>query len=60
MTDIETVFIKGAPRLAVDRAGSGPLVFFLHGIGGNRKNWTGQLGALGGGFHAVAWDARLS
>ena len=58
MTDIETVFIEGTPRLAVDRAGAGPLVFFLHGIGGNRKNWTGQIGALRGGFHAVAWDAR--
>ena len=58
MTDIETVFIEGAPRLAVDRAGAGTLVFFLHGIGGNRKNWTGQIEALSGSFHAVAWDAR--
>ena len=58
MTDIETVFIEGTPRLAVDRAGSGPLVFFLHGIGGNRKNWTGQIEALSDSFHAVAWDAR--
>ena len=57
-TDIETVFIEGTPRLAVDRAGSGPLVFFLHGIGGNRTNWTRQIEALRGSFHAVAWDAR--
>ncbi len=58
MTDIETIFVEGAPRLAVDRAGSGPLVFFLHGIGGNRKNWTGQIEALSDSFHTVAWDAR--
>ena len=58
MTEFSTVFIEGTPRLALDRAGSGPLVFFLHGIGGNRKNWTGQIEALSGGFHAVAWDAR--
>lgn len=30
----------------------------LHGIGGNRTNWTTQLGALSPAFHAVAWDAR--
>ena len=58
MTDIETVFVEGPPRLALDRAGAGPLVFFLHGIGGNRSNWTRQIEAFGGSFHAVAWDAR--
>ena len=58
MTEISTVFVEGTPRLAVDRAGSGPLVFFLHGIGGNRTNWTAQIEALRDSFHAVAWDAR--
>ena len=58
MTEISTVFVEGAPRIAVDRAGSGPLAFFLHGIGGNRTNWTSQIEALRGSFHAVAWDAR--
>ena len=58
MTDFSTVFIEGTPRLALDRAGSGPLVFFLHGIGGNRTNWTAQIEALRDSFHAVAWDAR--
>ena len=56
--DISTVFIEGTPRLAVDRAGSGPLVLFLHGIGGNRSNWTAQIEAIRDSFHAVAWDAR--
>ena len=58
MSEISTVFVEGTPRLALHRAGSGPLVFFLHGIGGNRTNWTAQLEALGDSFHAVAWDAR--
>ncbi len=30
-----TEFIEPAPRLAVDHAGSGPLVVFLHGIAAN-------------------------
>ena len=58
MTGIQTDFIDGAPRLALDRAGSGPLVLFMHGIGGNRSNWTAQIEAVGNSFHAVAWDAR--
>ena len=58
MTEISTAFVEGTPRLALDRAGSGPLVFFLHGIGGNRTNWTAQIEALADSFHAVAWDAR--
>ena len=32
-----TTFIPGTPRLAVDVAGSGPLVVLMHGIGGNRS-----------------------
>lgn len=58
MTGIQTDFIDGTPRLALDRAGSGPLVLFMHGIGGNRTNWTAQIEAVGSSFHAVAWDAR--
>ncbi len=58
MGGIETVRVEGVPRLAVDRAGEGPLALFLHGIGGNRSNWRGQLEACRGLLHAVAWDAR--
>ncbi|MDE0333509.1 MAG: alpha/beta hydrolase, partial [Defluviicoccus sp.] len=58
MTGIHTTFVDGTPRLAVDRAGSGPLVLLMHGIGGNRSNWTAQVEALRDSFHAVAWDAR--
>jgi 3-oxoadipate enol-lactonase len=53
-----TSFIPGRPRIAVDRIGDGPLLVFLHGIGGNRTNWHDQLPVFGREFHAVAWDAR--
>lgn len=47
-----------APRLAVEWIGQGPLVLFLHGIGGNRKTWDAQLKEVGRHFLAAAWDAR--
>ena len=53
-----TYRIAGTPRLAVDRAGSGPLLLFMHGIGGNRSNWRAQLPAFAPHFSCVAWDAR--
>lgn len=59
--NLERVFVPavaGAPRLACSCAGAGELVLFLHGIGGNRSNWTEQLESLGGRCRAVAWDAR--
>lgn len=50
--------IPGAPALAVDIAGNGPLALFMHGIGGNRGNWRAQLPAFAPHFSCVAWDAR--
>ena len=58
MNGCKTEHIGPAPRIAVDRMGEGPLVVFLHGIGGNRTNWRDQLPAFATRFHAVAWDAR--
>jgi pimeloyl-ACP methyl ester carboxylesterase len=55
---VETVLVGPAPRLAVSVAGSGPLVLFLHGIRGNRRNWFGQIEAFSRRFKAAAWDAR--
>lgn len=48
----------GPVAIAYDIKGSGPLVVFLHGIGGNRHNWAGQVDYFGAKFCAVAWDAR--
>lgn len=39
-------------------AGDGPLVVFLHGIGGNRRSWDAQVAFFSRRFTAVAWDAR--
>lgn len=50
--------IGPSPRLAVAHAGSGDLVLFLHGVGGNRSNWQAQINALSGDYLAVAWDMR--
>ena len=55
---METVLIGPAPRIAVSFAGSGPLVLFLHGIRGNRRNWFAQIEAFSTKFTAAAWDAR--
>lgn len=58
MTDVRLALVGPAPRIAVEYAGAGPLVVFLHGIGGNRGNWSDQLQALSPNFTACAWDAR--
>ncbi|MCE2469642.1 MAG: alpha/beta fold hydrolase [Dehalococcoidia bacterium] len=53
-----TEWTPGAPRIAVDRMGEGPLVVFLHGVGGNRTNWHDQLPTVAEHFTAMSWDAR--
>lgn len=53
-----TELIGPAPRICVDHMGNGPLVVFLHGIGGNRTNWSDQLPAFSEHFHAVSCDCR--
>jgi len=55
---LETIFVGPAPRIAVSVAGQGPLLLFLHGIRGNRRNWHLQLEAFSKNFRAAAWDAR--
>lgn len=50
--------IAGPVSIAYEMQGSGPLVVFLHGIGGNRTNWYEQLDQFGDRFCAVTWDAR--
>ncbi len=55
---METVLVGPAPRIAVTYAGTGPLLLFLHGIRGNKRNWYGQLEAFSKQFTAAAWDAR--
>lgn len=54
----DTDFVGPSPRIAVDYKGSGEPVIFLHGIGGNRLNWTSAMSALAPHFFVMAWDAR--
>jgi len=55
---VETVFAGSTPRIALDVHGNGPLVLFLHGIGGHRQHWRHQLPVFATRFKAAAWDAR--
>ncbi len=57
-TTIHTSFVGTSPRIAVESVGEGELVVFMHGIGGNRRNWRHNLPVFGEHFRAVAWDAR--
>jgi 3-oxoadipate enol-lactonase len=46
------------PAIAYEEAGAGDAVLFLHGIGGNRRNWAGELERVGASFRAIALDFR--
>ena len=50
--------IGAPPRIAVEYAGTGEPVLFMHGIGGNRRNWHDQIPAFANYFKTIAWDAR--
>ena len=56
--DIHLTHVGPPPRIAAMHAGSGPVVVFLHGVGGNRRNWDAQIEAFSAHFTAVACDAR--
>jgi 3-oxoadipate enol-lactonase len=58
MSGWKTDHVPGAPKIAIEHGGNGPLVLFMHGVGGNRSNWQDQLPPFAENFHAAAWDAR--
>ena len=35
--------ISSNPSISIDYLGDGDLIIFLHGIGGNKKNWEDNL-----------------
>jgi pimeloyl-ACP methyl ester carboxylesterase len=43
--------------LHYERAGSGPPLLLLHGIGSNSRSFRHQLSGLCDGFDVIAWDA---
>lgn len=57
---LRTLFIDGEAQLAltVSSQKPGPLVLFLHGIGGGRDNWLAQLCAVAPTMRAAALDLR--
>jgi 3-oxoadipate enol-lactonase len=57
-TPFDCARVGPAPQLMVEHAGSGELVVFLHGVGGHRQDWYGQLPAFADRYRAVTWDAR--
>jgi pimeloyl-ACP methyl ester carboxylesterase len=53
-------FVSGTPQLAITLTGDrpGPLLVFLHGIGGSRRNWGRQVAALQDKVQCAALDLR--
>ncbi len=58
MSMVTTHSVPGEPRLSVDAAGAGELVIFLHGVGGNKRNWHDNLPEFSRHFLAAALDIR--
>lgn len=54
-----TLALPDGTRLAWDRAGDGPVVLLVHGIGSSRKTWDGIVPQLvSSGYAAVRLDLR--
>ena len=55
MTSAVRVDRIGGLDLETARAGAGPPILFLHGLGGNHRSWDHQLLALSSRYLCVAW-----
>ncbi len=55
LTPVKYVSIDGR-RIAYREAGCGPVVVFLHGLGGNSASWEPQFEAFSDRHRVVAWD----
>ncbi len=51
-------FISNKPKISIKYDGTGDLLIFLHGIGGNKDNWDLNFPILSKHFLCVAWDTR--
>jgi len=62
LLDLKTLRIPESPALAISyidsSAAKDTLCLFIHGIGGNRSNWHGQLAALSSYCTTAAMDLR--
>ena len=55
---VTSIKIGSKPSISVDYSGQGEMVLFLHGIGGNKKNWKNNISFFSKQFIAVALDTR--
>ena len=46
-------------KLAWREAGQGPAMVFIHGMGGNSRNWETQYAQFSDRYRVIGWDARL-
>ncbi|MDQ2786185.1 MAG: alpha/beta hydrolase [Chloroflexota bacterium] len=56
MTIAGHVTVRGL-TITYDRAGEGPPLVLMHGIGANAAAWRTQLAGLADAFDVIAWDA---
>lgn len=56
MVERTTAIVDGR-TVAYARAGQGPALLLLHGIGGNASQWKHQLDTLSDTYDLIAWDA---
>lgn len=57
-SEVLTVTSKDGTRIAVECAGSGPTLLFVHGGVGDRTRWTPMVPLLGSKFTVCAMDRR--
>ena len=55
---MKKTFISNQPKISIQYDGTGDLLIFLHGIGGNKDNWDLSFPILSKHFLCVAWDSR--
>lgn len=55
---MQTCIVPSTPRLGITVSGTGPLVIFIHGMGGDRSTWHKQIDALQHAYTAVSVDLR--
>ena len=55
---MKKTFVSTEPKISIKYNGTGDLLIFLHGIGGNKDNWDLNLPVISKYYLCVAWDAR--
>ena len=53
---MKKTFVSYKPKISIKYDGTGDLLIFLHGIGGNKENWYSSIEILSKSFNVVALD----